>query len=340
MSGYWPEYVPVAERRRKAQKQVDKLKKQGVDIQPVTIAGRKIAKSFWGAGWCDHLESFSDLSNRLPRGRTYARNGSVCHLSIKPKVVEAIVSGSSLYTITGKVEPFPIKKWEQLKANCTGQVSSVLDLLQGKLSDGVMKTVTDKKDGLFPSPAEIKFSCDCPDYADMCKHIAAVIYGIGARLDESPELLFTLRSLDHNELITADLDDLTKGSAGTSKKRSRRVANDALSDVFGIEMTDGNEPQAPKRVKKKEAQKKLAKKKVAAKRAKKVSYQASEVRALRKKFSMSETEFALLLGVSTPSVINWESASAELNLRKKSLAAINSINGMTKKKAWSEMEKL
>ncbi len=340
MREYWPEYVPVAERRRQAQKQVDKLKKQGVDIQPVTIVGRKIAKSFWGAGWCDHLESFSDLSNRLPRGRTYARNGSVCHLSIKPKVVDAIVSGSSLYTITGKVEPFPNKKWEKLKGNCTGQVSSVLELLQGKLSDGVMKTVTDKKGGLFPSPSEIEFSCNCPDHADMCKHIAAVIYGIGARLDESPELLFTLRNLDHNELITADLDDLTKGSAATSKKRSRRVSSDALSDVFGIEMTDSKEQQAPKRAKKKIVKKKVAKKKVSPKQVKKASYQASEVRALRKKFSMTETEFGLLLGVSTPSVMNWESATGELNLRKKSLAAINSTAGMSKKKAWAEMAEL
>jgi len=92
----WPEYVPVAERRAQARRKTEKLKKQGQAIYPVEIEGRTIARSFWGKGWCTHLESFGDYSNRLPRGRTYVRNGSVCHLSIEKGSIVALVAGSSV----------------------------------------------------------------------------------------------------------------------------------------------------------------------------------------------------------------------------------------------------
>lgn len=95
----WSPYVPVAQRRANALCEMARLRKKGKDIQPVRIEGRILARSFWGKGWCDHLESFSDFENRLPRGRTYVRSGSVCHLDIQPGRIEAIVSGSELYNI-------------------------------------------------------------------------------------------------------------------------------------------------------------------------------------------------------------------------------------------------
>ena len=101
----------VAERRRKAAKKMDALRKKGVDIQPVTIEGRKIASSFWGEAWCDHLESFSDFENRLPRGRTYVRNGSVCHMAVAKGEIEAKVSGSELYNVKVSIKTLPGKKW-------------------------------------------------------------------------------------------------------------------------------------------------------------------------------------------------------------------------------------
>jgi len=64
-----------------------------------------------------------------------------------------------------------------------------------------MDRVCREGDGLFPSPAEIKLSCSCPDWADMCKHVASALYGVGARLDQKPQLLFVLRGVDENELI-------------------------------------------------------------------------------------------------------------------------------------------
>ncbi len=171
----WRPYVPVAERRAKAWKAVEKLRKKGKDIQPVELSGRSIAASFWGKGWCDHLESFSDFSNRLPRGRTYVRNGSVCHLEIQTGRIEALVSGSELYKVAITIKPLPGKTWTAIKTKCQGQVGSVLELLQGKLSDHVMEVVSDRARGLFPQPGEIELKCSCPDWATMCKHVAAVL---------------------------------------------------------------------------------------------------------------------------------------------------------------------
>ena len=236
--GGWAPYVPVAERRRRAMKKMAALRKKGVDIQPVEIDGRKIVKSFWGEAWCMHLESFSDFENRLPRGRTYVRNGSVCHLAIAKGSIEAKVSGSKLYTVKINIKTLPPKKWKALKTRCGGQIGSLLELLQGKLSDHVMEIVTDRQEGLFPLPEEISLHCSCPDLAVMCKHVAAVLYGIGARLDVKPELLFSLRGVNHDDLIQADAEKAV--AAATSRGRSKRLAAAEISDVFGIELDSGN----------------------------------------------------------------------------------------------------
>ena len=237
----WAPYVSVAERRTKAQREMAKLRKKGVDIQPIEIDGRKIARTFWGQAWCDHLESFSDFANRLPRGRAYVRNGSVCHLRIAEGRVEAIVSGSDLYEIEVDITPLAPKKWTQVKRHCAGQIGSLLELLQGKLSSSVMGVVTDRRKGLFPAPREISLDCDCPDWATMCKHVAAVLYGVGARLDEQPELLFLLRGVDHEELITAEaaVDGVTGRRGGR-----KRIARGDLADVFGIDLAD-DPPKSP-----------------------------------------------------------------------------------------------
>lgn len=236
MSSYfgWKPYVPVAQRRRNAEKKMDALRKKGVDIQPVVIEGRKVAKSFWGQAWCDHLESFSDFANRLPRGRSYVRNGSVCHLAIGKGEIEAKVSGSELYTVKIAIKTLSSKKWIDLKRHCTGKIGSLIELLQGKLSEQVMEVVTDRQQGLFPLPGEISLQCSCPDWASMCKHVAAVLYGAGARLDTKPELLFTLRGVDYEDLIAADAQAAV--ASATASGTSKRLDSDHLSDVFGIEL--------------------------------------------------------------------------------------------------------
>ena len=235
--GEWRPYVPVAQRRRQAERKMDALRKKGVNVEPVTIDGRKIARTFWGEAWCDHLESFSDFANRLPRGRTYVRNGSVCHLAIGRGKIEAKVAGSELYSVTVGVSELPAKKWQGVKQRCAGQIGSLLELLQGRLSDHVMEVVTDRNEGLFPLPKEITLRCSCPDWAVMCKHVAAVLYGVGARLDNKPELLFELRGVNHNELIAADAERAV--SAVTRGGKSRRLSAGSLSDVFGIDVDTG-----------------------------------------------------------------------------------------------------
>ncbi len=289
----WKPYVPVAERKRQAKQEMDKLRKKGVDIQPVEITGRKIAKTFWGEAWCDHLESYSDYANRLPRGRTYVRNGSVCHLAIGQGKIEAKVSGSEFYEVSVRIKKLSDKKWKDVKKKCGGQIGSLLELLKGDLSGEVMEIVTDRKTGLFPSPREISFECDCPDWAGMCKHIAAVLYGIGARFDEQPKMLFHLRGVDHNELIESDAEIATSGGQG------KKISTEDLSDVFGIDL----QTEAPKKktttkrktstVKKKTAKKKTAKK--ATTTVKKTTPAKKTARKVKAKSTASE-----IVGKKTP----------------------------------------
>ncbi len=232
----WKPYVPVAKRREQARRKMEKLKKQGESISPVTIEGRTIARSFWGKSWCENLERYSDYENRLPRGRSYVRNGSVVDLQIKRGEVIAMVSGSHMYTIKVKIAPVADKHWSSICGDCAGSVGSLVELLQGQLSKSVMERVCRKGDGLFPAPHEIKLSCSCPDWADMCKHVAAVMYGIGARLDQEPHLLFTLRAVDENELIAKA--GKAVHLAGTMPATARVIVDDDLSALFGIDVGD------------------------------------------------------------------------------------------------------
>lgn len=330
----WSPYVPVAQRRANAAKKMDALRKKGVNIQPMVIEGQKIARSFWGKAWCDHLNSFGDYSNRLPRGRTYVRNGSVCHLDVSKGKVEAIVSGSSLYTVTMSIQTLAATKWRNVKKRCTGGIGSLLELLQGKLSDEIMAVVTDHSDGLFPGPREIEYQCTCPDYAGMCKHIAAVIYGIGARLDKRPELLFVLRGVDHEELIDADAAAAAVSAAGSSAtSRRRTLAADNLENVFGVEFEDGEAPSPATKqpVPRKNAAKTTTKTptvksaKKAATKAVPFRATAASIRNLRKSLSLSRQAFAARLGVSAQSVANWESKTGPLKLQAAGLARLQAL---------------
>jgi uncharacterized Zn finger protein len=227
-------YVSVAERRNNAQREVAKLQKRGKVISPVALAGRAIAHTFWGKAWCENLESYMDYANRLPRGRTYVRNGSVVHLDVRAGEIEALVSGSELYRVEVKIQPASRARWKAVCRECSGGIGSLVELLQGRFSDRVMDILTRKETGLFPAPKEIKLKCSCPDWATLCKHVAAVLYGVGARLDQQPELLFVLRSVDADELITqaAGVTDLTARTAAGGPE----LAEADLGEVFGIDL--------------------------------------------------------------------------------------------------------
>jgi uncharacterized Zn finger protein len=231
--GFKP-YVSVGARRAQAARELAKLRKKGRTISPVAIDGRKIAGTFWGEAWCDNLERYSDYANRLPRGRTYVRNGSVVDLQVGPGHVTALVSGSTMYDVKVSVGPVEPARWRAVCKDCSGAIDSLIELLQGRFSKGVMTRLCEEKTGLFPSPKDIRFTCSCPDWASMCKHVAAVLYGIGARLDHQPELLFTLRNVDQQDLIANAGSDLSK--KGKRPAGTKVLASDDLSEMFGIEL--------------------------------------------------------------------------------------------------------
>jgi len=233
--GYAP-YVRVADRKLQAAKEVEKLKKKGQIVQPIVIDGRSIAKTFWGKAWCTHLESYSDYTNRLPRGRTYVRNGSVIDLKVAGGEIIALVSGSSIYKVNIAVSKVLTDKWDTLVNECSGKIDSLIELLQGKFSKAIMEIITDRTKGLFPNPKEIKFDCSCPDWADMCKHIAAVLYGVGARLDDKPEDLFVLRQADHIALIAKA--GTSSFVTPTANEIDSIIADSDLSLLFGIELEE------------------------------------------------------------------------------------------------------
>lgn len=230
-------YVSAAQRRVQVARRTAQLAKQGRVLSPVH-AERKIAKTFWGQAWCKHLESYSDFSNRLPRGRTYVRNGSVLDLQIQPGVIEALVQGSELYTIKIQIAALPGNVWAEIKKRCAGEIGTVLELLQGKLSNSAMAIITRSEGGMFPSPKQITMACSCPDIAGLCKHLAAVLYGVGSRLDTQPELLFKLRQVNHMDLVPTA--DTVAALADTQSSSRQTLAATELADVFGVEMDSGS----------------------------------------------------------------------------------------------------
>ncbi|MPY89802.1 MAG: hypothetical protein GEU99_18005 [Luteitalea sp.] len=242
----WKRYVPVALRRRRAARKLAALeKRRGQAASPISIEGRAIAKTFWGKAWCDNLERYSDYANRLPRGRTYVRNGSVIDLRIAPGAVSALVSGSAIYRVTVKVSAVPKAQWRAICKDCAGAIDSLVELLQGRFSQGVMVRLCREKTGLFPAPADITFACSCPDWATMCKHVAAVLYGVGARLDEEPELLFALRKVREQDLIARAGESLPETQKAPAAGRVLETGD--LSEIFGIEMAQVAKPSAPVR---------------------------------------------------------------------------------------------
>ena len=243
----WKPYVSADERRRKAERRAASLERKGHTLSPVIASRGAIARTFWGKSWCSNLEGYSDYANRLPRGRTYCRNGSVIDLKISAGAVTALVMGSSLYQIKMTISDVPKTHWQAIGKDCSGSIDSLVELLQGRLSQPVMERICRKGVGLFPSPREIKFQCNCPDWAAMCKHVAAVFYGIGARLDAEPELLFLLRNVDAKDLVARAEGGLPLSSK--TPKSAKLLDASKLADVFGIEMAEVGAAKATAKVK-------------------------------------------------------------------------------------------
>lgn len=229
------DFDEVQEQKARVQRDIAKRVGRGevFDKLEVPQGSKKLATTFWGKAWCDHLQSYQEYDHRLPRGRSYLRQGNVYQLKIGPGLVSAMVAGSELYETSVHIKPLATEVWQDVVEACAGQVGSMLDLLAGKLGDGVLRVLTDPEAGIFPQSKEIRFDCSCPDHADMCKHVAAVLYGVGVLLDAQPELFFTLRSVDGAELLATSreemVQDLTVESEGG-------LEGEDLSALFGIDL--------------------------------------------------------------------------------------------------------
>ena len=253
----WEPRKSAAGRRADAARTIKDAARRGKPMAPVTIAGRKIAQTFWGKAWCDNLERYRDFAHRLERGRSYVRSGSVIDLKLETGKIVATVSGSSLYTVAIEIDAVKRDAWQAIQKDCAGGIGSRLDLLSGRLSEPVMARLCADRTGLLPAPSAIRFTCSCPDYAIMCKHVAAVMYGVGARLDHAPELLFTLRQVSADELLASAVSELSSTPSPT-----RVLADAGLAALFGIELTSSPVP-AVRRVAKRavETPKSIAKEK-------------------------------------------------------------------------------
>jgi len=256
--GWYPRSLTVAERRAKAQKQAAKLGKKGVSLDPVILDGRRIASSWWGMHWNENLERYADFAYRLERGRSYVRHGQVLDLRIEKGIVRAKVAGSrsTPYDVQIKIKSMPLATWKSLVEKASGRIESVSVLLEGGFPEELRDLFFSPKDGLFPTPKQIEFSCTCPDWASMCKHVAATLYGVGARLDRQPSLFFDLRGVKLDDLVGkaagAAVKTLLSRAAGKPASKGRRILAAAapadIGAVFGIDMgtavapTEGTQP--------------------------------------------------------------------------------------------------
>ncbi len=323
--GYYPPYVTVAERKAHNERMISMFRKKGKDLSPVTLSGPKITHTIWGKAWCDSIEAYSQYDYRLPEGRSYLRTGSVIDLKITNGKVSALVLERHYATphkVTVKIAPLPPEKWELLKQNCTGKISSLLALAQGKLPTEVLEEFCNKKSGLFPTPQEMELSCDCTDWCEVCKHIAAVLYGIGARLDEHPELIFTLRGIDEKELVsTAAVDSLTAGVQS-------EIAPENLEDIFGITLDTLPEATKDEDTTKAEGSTKDATTSAAVpSTTQPEEWTAEAVRDLRATLGLSQIEFGLKCDVSNCLVSNWE--HGKITIKGEYYERLNRLAGRT-----------
>ena len=287
----YPASTSAEEKVARAVRAAAALAKSGTKLSPVRLAGKAIATTVWGKAWCTNLEGYSDYANRLPRGRSYLRTGAVLDLAIEAGRVAAVVQGSRRYDVKIEIAPVAAATWENIVATSAGRIGSLLEILQGDLPAEVLRAVTAPGSGLFPEPRELALACSCPDWATMCKHVAAVLYGVGARLDAEPELLFTLRRADASALVAGAVTRAVRADHAPGK----RLEGD-LASLFGIELEPEAAP-APARV---------APPQPAAKPALAPTPPAKRVRAARAPKPISWTRKELgLLGVSSATVDRW-----------------------------------
>lgn len=222
----------------KVLKEIEQRRAEGEPLKPdVPSHGRNLSTTFWGQSWNRNLMAYSDYESRMPRGRTYFRSGKVMDLKVSGGLVTAVVAGSRIYDVKITVAALEEDRWAAMKIRCQGEIGGLVELLAGQLSDSVMREVTDLDRGLFPAPQDMKLICSCPDYAGLCKHLAATLYAVGSRLDEQPALLFTLRGVKPEEMFASSAPEavaLLTAPAQMEAARQQALEGVDLGEMFGI----------------------------------------------------------------------------------------------------------
>ena len=215
-----------------------KAKKKGKTLEPVIIEGKKIVNSWWGKAWCENLERYADYASRLPRGKRYVKSGAVVDLKIGEGVVLAKVQGTrkTPYIVEVHIDPVDEDKMQTLIDQCTKKIENLEQLVNGTFPEE-LKELFISQNGLFPNPREISFSCSCPDWAVLCKHVAAVLYGIGSRFDQDPLLFFELRGIDVNRFIDTTIENRIESMLeNVDKPSSRIIESNDYADLFGLKL--------------------------------------------------------------------------------------------------------
>ena len=343
---WYPRYVPVDEQRARTVSEIQGLRARGVRVQPIELRGRTIARNFWGRRWCEHLESFSEFAARLAHGRAYVRTGSICHLAIDPGAVDAMVVDSTLYHVSIRIPQLEHSAWSAIRRACAGRIDSLIELREGLLPDDVAALVTHRDAGVFPQPGEIVPSCECKDRTTMCKHAAAVLSGVGSRLDENPELLFLLRGVNESELIsTASAppgDRATNGASGFDAQDGEHPTAPTEPAVNEDREPEGSAAAAPSTTEAAAPPRKVKKtltyrpptpaagipRAVPSDISDEASFEPTGelVAALRERCGCSVAEFADLLQVTPTSVRRWESTAGHLNLHARPWEALLALS--------------
>lgn len=242
MQKYWDEATIYSQPstsllKRNAKESMQKQQKKGKQLHPVVIEGRTIAKSWWGQAWCRNLERYADYGSRLERGKRYVRTGTVVDLELEKGKISARVQGSrkTPYVVEIRISPLNQDRCQEILNRCSDRIENMEELLSGNFPQSCKELFTDEG-GLFPNPSEISFSCSCPDWALMCKHVAAVLYGVGARLDEQPSLFFTLRGIEMDKFIDVAIANRIETMLQNAEKPSDRIMDNAedVSKLFGV----------------------------------------------------------------------------------------------------------
>ena len=220
--------------KQNATDSLQKQRKKGKEMHPIVITGRAITRTWWGNAWCENLEKYADYASRLDRGKRYVRTGTVVDLQIKTGKIEARVQGrrKTPYKVEIRISPLNQVHCQEIVDQCSDRME---ELLSGNFPVGMKEFFTGEH-GLFPSPSEISFNCSCPDWALMCKHVAAALYGVGARLDQDPALFFTLRGIDMNKFIDVALENRVEKMLENAQKPSSRVIDGQvdIAQLFGV----------------------------------------------------------------------------------------------------------